>query len=118
MSDPYANLRGFQPVGWKLAEPVPIGKVLSELIALKGLARVQGVAQLQEAWRIVAGIEIATKSTVIGLSRGVLQIGVASQAMLSELAGFHKYELLKLMQTQHPHLKVKDLKFRLKTELR
>ncbi len=118
MADPYADLRGFQPVGRRPAEPTAIGKVLSELIALKGLARVEGVAQLQQAWRDVADEQIAKNSTVISLSRGVLQIGVSNTGQLSELASFHKQTLLQSLQQQHPHLKIKDLKFRLKTNIK
>ena len=116
--DPYSDLRGFQQTGHRPAEPVRLGKVLSELIALKGLARVQGTQQLQQAWQSVAGDAIAKVSTVIGLSRGVLQIGVSNTGLLSELASFHKQTLLETLQQQHPHLKVKELKFRLKTDVK
>ena len=115
--DPYGDLRGFQPTGQRPVEPAHLGKVLSELIALKGLARVQGTQQLQQAWKSVAGEKIATSSTVIGISRGVLQIGVSNTGLLSELASFHKQTLLESMQQRHPHLKIKELKFRLKTEI-
>ena len=118
MHDPYADLRGFQPSGKRPAEPQPLGKVLSELIALKGLARVQGTQQLQQTWRSVAGDEVAKFSAVIGLSRGVLQIGVSNTGLLSELASFHKQTLLENLQEQHSHLKVKELKFRLKTDVK
>lgn len=116
--DRYAELRGFQPVGRRPTEPVSIGKILPELIALKGLARVEGIAQLQQAWKTTAGVRLADSTRVIGLNRGVLQVGVNNTALLSELAGFHKQTLLANLQNQHPHLKIKDLKFRLKTDLK
>jgi predicted nucleic acid-binding Zn ribbon protein len=116
MTDPYRDLRGFTTQ--KLAEPQHVGKVLSELIALKGLARVQGLEQLQQAWRAVAGDDFGRKSSVIELSRGVLQIGVSNSALLGELAGFHKRSLLENLQQQFAHLKIRELKFRLKTELK
>ncbi len=114
--DPYADLRGFQPIGKRPAEPQQLGKVLSELIALKGLARVQGTQQLQQAWKLAAGDDVAKNSSVIALSRGVLQIGVSNTGLLSELASFHKQTLLASLQQQQSHLKIKDLKFRLKTD--
>ena len=114
--DPYADLRGFQPIGKRPPEPQQLGKVLSELIALKGLARVQGTQQLQQAWKLAAGDDVAKNSKVIGLSRGVLQIGVSNTGLLSELASFHKQTLLTTLQQQQSQLKIKDLKFRLKTE--
>ena len=116
--DPYANLRGFQAVGGRTADPQPLGKVLSELIALKGLARVHGNEQLQQAWKSVAGDNISRFSAVIDLTRGVLQVGVANTAILSELASFHKAKLLETLQQQHSHLKIRELKFRLKTDLK
>ncbi len=116
--DPFADLRGFHQTGQRPSEPAQLGKVLSELIALKGLARVQGTQQLQQAWQSVAGEVVAKSSAVIGLSRGVLQIGVSNTGLLSELASFHKHTLLATLQKQHPHLKVKELKFRLKTDIK
>lgn len=113
MTDPYRDLRGF--TAEKSAEPQHVGKVLSELIALKGLARVQGVEQLQQAWRTVAGEEIGRKSRVLELSRGVLAVGVSNSAVLNELAGFHKQTLLESLQRQFAHLKIREIKFRLKS---
>ena len=118
MRDLFADLRGFQCRGQGNSEPQPLGKVLSELIALKGLARVQGTQQLQQAWQSAAGNEFAKNSAVIGLSRGVLQIGVSNTGLLSELASFHKHTLLENLQQQQPQLKIKELKFRLKTNVK
>lgn len=116
MTDPYRDLRDFIPK--KVAEPQHVGKVLSELIAIKGLARVHGTEQLQQAWRAVAGDDIGCKSRVIELTRGVLNIGVSNSAVLNELAGFHKQALLEQLQQQFSHLKIREIKFRLKTELK
>lgn len=116
--DPYRNLRGFAAAAEKPAEPHHVRKVLSELIALKGLARVHGTEQLQQAWRTVAGDEIGHKSRVLELTRGVLNVGVSNSALLNELAGFHKQALLEQLQQQFIHLKIREIKFRLKTELK
>ncbi|MBC7820169.1 MAG: DUF721 domain-containing protein [Planctomycetaceae bacterium] len=117
MTDPYRDLRGFTAEK-KPAEPQHVSKVLSELIARKGLARVHGVEQLQQAWRTVAGNEMGNQTRVMELTRGVLNIGVGSSALFSELAGFHKQALLEQLQQQFAHLKIRDLKFRLKTDLK
>ena len=116
MTDAYRDLRTFNAE--KSAEPQHLGKVLSELIALKGLARVHGSEQLQQAWKTVAGDEIGQRSRVLELTRGVLQIGVGSSALLNELVGFHKQTLLEQLQAQFAHLKIREIKFRLKTELK
>lgn len=117
MIDPYRDLREF-PAERNSAEPQHVAKVLSELIARKGLARVHGVEQLQQAWRTVAGNEMGSQTRVMELTRGVLNIGVGSSALFSELAGFHKPALLEQLQLQFAHLKIRDLKFRLKTDLK
>ncbi len=116
MTDPYRDLRGF--TAQKKAEPHHVGKVLSELIALKGLARVHGTEQLQQAWRSVAGDDFGRKSRVIELTRGILNVGVSNSAVLNELAGFHKQSLLEQLQQQFAHLKIREIKFRLKTDLK
>ncbi len=118
MSDPYSDLRGFTFSGQKSAEPVQLRRVLSELIALKGLGRVQGNAQLQQAWQTVAGDEIGRSSRVLEFKRGVLNVGVNNSALLNELAGFHKQTMLENLQKQFAHLKIQDIKFRLKGELK
>ena len=116
MTDPYRDLRVF-PVE-KSAEPQHVAKVLSELIARKGLARVHGTQQLQQAWQTVAGEEIGRRSRVMELTRGVLHISVGSSAVLNELAGFHKQTLLENLQQQFAHLKIREIKFKLKTDLK
>ena len=114
--DLYRDLRRFPAE--KPAEPQHVGKVLSELIALKGLARVHGSQQLQQAWQTVAGEEIGRRSRVMELTRGVLQISVGSSAVLNELAGFHKQTLLENLQQQFAHLKIREIKFKLQTDLK
>lgn len=99
------------------SEPQHLSHALSDLIARRGLARVRGARQLDDIWREVAGDKIATHSKAIAVNRGILQIGVASSALLGELASFHKLSLLQTLQERHPQLKVRDLKFRLKSDL-
>lgn len=95
-------------------DPAALGDVLSQLFALRGYGRIRGDQQLHHAWRQVAGDQIAAQTRVSGVKNGVLQVGVASSALLSELAAFHKHSLLQRLQTVHPHLKIKDLKFKLR----
>lgn len=98
--------------------PLHLSKALAELIALRGLARPQGDAQLQMAWDQAAGSEIAPHTRVGELNRGTLQIQVANAALLAELNGFHKTTILKTLQQTRPELRVKSLKFRLQTNLK
>ena len=99
-------------------EPIALAQALSELIALRGLDRPQGDAQLQAVWDRIAGPVIARQTKIQGLSRGVLQVLVGNGAMLSELTAFHKTSLLAALKKQLPEMKLKDLKFKLQTSLR
>jgi len=98
-------------------EPQPLSRVLSELIALRGFARVKSGSQLEEAWRETAGGEISAATRVQGIKRGVMQVAVGNAPLLGELVSFHKGTLLKSLQSGYPHLKVRDLRFVLKGDL-
>lgn len=98
-------------------DPVHVSQAISELIALRGYARKQGDAQLQEIWQQIAGSKFAEQTRVMGINRGVLQVNVGSSSLLAELAGFHKPSLLRSLKEQHPELRIKDLKFRIDTNV-
>ena len=99
-------------------EPPRVGDVLSQLFALRGYGRVRGDRQLHDVWREIAGETIAKQTRVSGVKNGVLQVGVASSALLSELAAFHKASLLERLQSEQPLLKVRDIKFKLRGDLK
>lgn len=101
-----------------MSGPEHLAQALARLIALRGLARVKGESQLQETWCQVAGERIAGHTKVLEIRRGVLHIGVANAPMMGELASFHKLTLLTKLQTDHADLKIKDLKFKLKTDIK
>lgn len=91
--------------------PRPLAESLSEIVAFRGLVRSEGDHQLATIWASVAGERIAQSTRVIAIKRGVLNIGVRSAPLLSELASFQKTQLLETLQEQHPDLKIRDLKF-------
>lgn len=98
-------------------EPKQLSQALSELIALRGLARVRGESQLAGVWKEIAGGAIAANTRVLGIKRGVLQVGVSNAPLLSELASFHKGSLLEVLTKKHADLKIRDLKFLLKGDI-
>lgn len=100
------------------ADPMHVSLAISELIAIRGLARSQGDAQLQACWDSIVGPDFAPLTRVGELSRGVLKISVANGALLSELNSFHKATLLQKLKTAQPELRLKSLKFQLQTNLR
>ncbi|WP_197489354.1 DUF721 domain-containing protein [Planctomyces sp. SH-PL14] len=92
--------------------PQDIGAILTRLFALRGYGRIQGDRQLQEAWQTVAGPELSRGTRATAIKNGVLHVGVSNAALLSELVGFHRTELLAKLKTDFPHLKVRDIKFK------
>lgn len=97
--------------------PQRLSQALSELIAFRGYARVQGNAQLQSAWTAVAGATIARQTRALTVKRGVLTILVSSAPLLSELAGFYRVAFLEKFHELHADLRIRDLKFRLDSEI-
>ena len=97
--------------------PTQLGTVLSELIAIRGLGRVQGLAELASAWKSVVGEPYASITKVQHLRNGVLQVAVGNAALLNELSAFRHAELLRRLQTDFPDKKIRDLKFKLKGDL-
>ena len=96
-------------------QPQQLGDVLSQLFTLRGYGRPQAGRQLQNVWQEVAGDSIAGQTKVQGIKNGVLQIAVTSSAMLQELDGFHKWSLLERLTAEHSDLRIRDIKFRLKS---
>lgn len=101
----------------RMSEPQHLSAALSELIARRGLARVQANAQLAAAWNRAAGQRIAGRTKVLGLNRSVLEIGVANAALMNELVSFHAAALLEKLRDEYSEQSIRDLRFRLKTDL-
>ncbi len=97
--------------------PQQLSLALSELVALRGLARVGGHAQLQSIWNEVAGAKLALHTRVLGIKRGVLQIAVGNAPLLAELISFHKASLLQSVQARQVSVKICDLKFHLQSDI-
>lgn len=97
--------------------PRHLGQALAELIALRGLARPAADRQLQDAWSDVAGAQFARQTRAVAVKRGVLQVSVAHSPLLSELDSFHKFELLEKFRAKYAHLRVRDLKFKLDSDV-
>jgi len=93
--------------------PQRLSLALSELIALRGYARVRGDAQLQSAWAEAAGASVARKTRALAIRRGVLHVAVEHAPLLSELAGYYRQALLEKLRELHGDLRIRDIKFKL-----
>lgn len=100
------------------AEPVALGDALSQLFATRGYGRIQGDRQIREVWANVVGDDIQRQTRVSGIKNGVLHVGVDNSAVLSELVGFQKSEILGKLQHAYPDLRIRDIKFRLESRRR
>ncbi|MSR58504.1 MAG: DUF721 domain-containing protein [Planctomycetaceae bacterium] len=98
--------------------PQRLSQALSELIAVRGYARVHGNARLQTAWGAVAGAAIARQTRAVAVKRGVLQVSVGSAALLSELVGYYRVAFLDKLRADYADLRIRDLKFRLDSNLK
>ncbi len=93
--------------------PESLAEILSRLFVERGWGRRQQQMRLEEAWREVAGPQIAQATRMASFRRGVMEIEVVSPPLLHELAGFHKRRLLRDLQASLKGVTVKDLRFRL-----
>lgn len=92
--------------------PQPIADVLAELMARRGFARVQSVAEYEAAWRQAAGPLAAQYSRVGELRRGKLEVFVANSTLMQEFS-FQKVELVAKLQELLPDQGIADLRFRI-----
>ncbi len=91
--------------------PARIGDVVNQLIARRGYMQTLAADELRDAWRQAVGTEFAQESVPGVIRRNVLEVIVADSALMQELT-FRKTELLGSLQRQLPHLRLKDVRFR------
>ena len=97
--------------------PQQLSDLLSQLIALRGLACVRGNEELQLIWTRVAGDKLSRHTKVLGVKRGVLHIAVRNAPLLAELTTFHKRSLLEALQKDEGSRRICDLRFRLNGDM-
>ncbi len=93
-------------------KPRALGDVVREFLEVSGLSRRAELAHVEAAWRKVAGPEVASRTRLVpGKNRYVVTIEVGSPALLAELSGFRKRDLVARMAAELPDQLVKDIKF-------
>lgn len=97
--------------------PEPLAEILSRLFLQRGWGRRQEQTRLEQAWRDVAGPEIAAATRVASFRRGILEIEVGHAALMHELVGFHKRRLLGELQAALTGMTVTNLRFRAGTTI-
>lgn len=96
-----------------MPEPRPLRDEINKLMARRGYGRAGGDAALAAAWRdaVESLRQSADGTRSLRLSRRTLHVGVASASRRGELDGFYKDALLQALQTRHPQLDIRNLKF-------
>ena len=92
--------------------PTPIADVLAELMARRGLSRVQSTRVYEAAWHDAAGELLAGHTRLGALRRGVFEVTVGNSTVLQELV-FCKADLLVSLNEHLPEEGIRDLRFRL-----
>ena len=89
----------------------PMGQAISQLLARTGYAQVQSAALCESAWRTAVGEKLAPHTRPGNIRRGVLEVLVATSAVMQELA-FVKAKVIKQLAQLAPDQKIRDVRFR------
>ncbi|MFH1024088.1 MAG: DUF721 domain-containing protein [Planctomycetota bacterium] len=93
-------------------KPEPVGDILKGVLRQAGLEkRLKGGNPWADAWVSAAGDRTAAHTRVLGLRRNLLEVEVDSSAMLAELAGFRKAELLRELREKRKD--ITDIRFKI-----
>ena len=92
-------------------KPKTTADLLGRLMARQGYAQQQSQNQLHEVWAAVIDPRFRQRTRVSTVKSGVLEIHVASSAVIQQLE-FQKRQLLKQLQQQIPGTRIRDLRFR------
>ena len=92
--------------------PKRIGDLLGAVLARRGYGQLTAQRELEETWTRLVEKPVGERTRVGSLRRGVLEILVDNAALLAELEGFRKHELLDGLQRSLKHSTVSALRFR------
>lgn len=92
--------------------PRKLADILSEVIARRGTAKTTVQLEIERSWKEAAGERAASRTRVGALRRGELEILVDNPALLMELEGYYKDDLLAAMQRSVRHCTIRKLRFR------
>lgn len=91
--------------------PKHLGDVIDGLVSRGRKGRWPREVRARKKWGEVVGPEVEEQTAVESLKRGVLKVRVGSSALLAELDGFYKKELILAMASGERPVAVRDIKF-------
>ena len=89
-----------------------LSDVLAEVIHRRGYARVLGNQSVRDAWTRAVGENLANRTEVGNVRRGMLQVTVANSVVMQELT-FQKSIILSTLKELAPHAKIRNVRFRI-----
>ncbi len=97
--------------------PRALAASLQEVIARRKIGRVLESRELTQLWCSCVDEEIAQRTKIISLRNRILLVEVTDSVLMSELASFHRRNILNTLKIQRPDMDVKNVKFRLNARL-
>ena len=89
-------------------------EAVASFMETSGLSKQTVSDQIGRAWRDILGAETAKHTRLSRtLTKGTLTVEVDSSALLSELSGFRKAELIAGLQERVKRKHIEDIRFRL-----
>ena len=99
--------------GWN-ERVVPISEAIDSFMKQSGLTRKMRHDLLGRAWCEIIGVDQADHTRLSRkIERGVLKVEVDSSALLAELSGLRKAEIIQKLNEQVKSVYIEDIKFRL-----
>ena len=96
---------------WFRRRAKPAVDVINQLLARKGYSQTSAANELTDVWQKIVGPRWKGKTVAGNISRGVLEITVASSAIGQHL-NFKKKQLLKQLNDELPQNKIRDIRFK------
>mgnify|MGYP000334503123 CR=1 FL=1 len=94
-------------------QPQKAGDLAKRTLKDLGVGKRGKSGRIQAAWLSAAGETLAAQTRPVHVAGNVLTVEVASSALMSELAGFRKNELVKKIRENFPEIAVLDIRFRI-----
>ena len=99
-------------VGWgKRRGPIPVGNVVAEIMARRGLGRDRVAADKKEIWQQVVGESVAELTKCGEMRGGRLEVVVANSTLIQELT-FRKKEIIAALNQKISSWNIQEIRFR------
>ena len=95
------------------SDPEGLGGILKREVRPKVRRRRRDEDRARRKWDEVVGVELASRTAVMSFRRKVLRVQVDSSALLAELDGIYKKELISALAEGEDPVMVRTIEFQL-----